>query len=336
VATKERKSGSSLKERLSKEFPSFSFFKAVELIESFSSEKKPLGEALSPHEEPVRFSVKPGLSFPPSEISDLNQKDEKGPINMGVTFMGFIGPSGVLPYWYNELALERASYKDFAFSAFLDVFHHRLISLFYLAWKKHSFPVNYLPEARDRFSKYLLSLIGLGTPGLTDMMKLPLESFIFYSGLLSRQIPSAIALEAIVGYFSGTHAKVWQFINRIITFDTEDQTQLGLLNGQLGVDAVCGNSTWENQTSFCVDLGPMAYNRFVRFLPSGDMLNSVFRLVRFTAGIEYEFEIRVFLKREEVPPCILGRKTPTSPWLGWTTWIKSAEMIHKEDPYVTF
>ncbi len=69
MAAKERKSDTSVRERLFRESFGFSFFKAVELIEAFSPDKKRLGEALSPHEEPVRFSVKPGLSYPPSHIT---------------------------------------------------------------------------------------------------------------------------------------------------------------------------------------------------------------------------------------------------------------------------
>ena len=69
--------------------------------------------------------------------------------------------------------MERVRQKDFSLTSFLDIFHHRLISLFYLAWKKHRFPENYLPGAQDRLSQYLLSLIGLGTPGLAGRLGLP-------------------------------------------------------------------------------------------------------------------------------------------------------------------
>jgi type VI secretion system protein ImpH len=76
-------------------------------------------------------------------------------------------------------------------------------------------------------SRYLLSLSGLGTPGLTDMIGLPEEALTFYSGLLSRPIASAVAIESAVAYFADTTVRVEQFIERIVDLDPSDQTQLG-------------------------------------------------------------------------------------------------------------
>lgn len=336
MASQKRRTDTSIKANLFEEFYRFSFFKAVQLIERLSTDKKPLGKALTPREEPLRFSVKPSLRFPPSDIANLTQEHEKGRPSMDVTFMGLIGPSGVLPYWYNELAIERQRQKDFAMTAFFDIFQHRLISLFYLAWKKYRLSENYIPGATDRMSRCFLSLMGLGTPGLAGMVGLPADSLIFYSGLLSRSVPSSYALSAAVEYYADTRAEVHQFIDHIVPIDPEDQTLLGMANSRLGVDAVCGSHTWESQTKFRLHLGPMDYRRFNHFLPSGDMLQAVFSLVRYMVGVEYEFEVRVFLKREEVPPCVIGVATPASPRLGWSTWVKAPELPHEEDPHVTF
>ena len=250
--------------------------------------------------------------------------------------MGLIGPAGVLPYWYNELAAERLRQKDFGFTAFLDIFHHRLISLFYLAWKRYRFPENFVGGAEDRLSHHLLSLIGLGTPGLAGKIGVPRESLIFHSGLLSRLVPSAAALEAAVEYFSGTRVRVEQFIDRVISISPEDQTQLGVANGQLGIDALCGSSAWENQTHFRIYLGPMDFGRFLRLLPHGDLLPPIFSLVRYMVGIEYEFEICLILNREEVPLCRVGMESPASPRLGWSTWLTTPGTHYPEDPAVIF
>lgn len=333
---KKRQSGTPLKDRLFEEHYKFSFFKAVSLLESLFPVKSPLGQTLEPDKEAVRFSVKPSLAFPGSDISRLEQSADNGPAQMEVTFMGLIGPAGVMPHWYTELVYERIWHKDRSLAGFLNIFHHRLISLFYLAWKKYRFEASYLPDARDRLSNCFLSLAGLGTPGLIERIGLPAESLAFYSGLLSRSIPSALAIESAVEYFAGTDVNIEQFIERMLPISPEDQTRLGAANSHLGVDAVCGSYIRECTTKFRVNLGPVGYEKFLRFLPTGDLLPPIFALVRCMVGIEYEFEITVFLNRDEVPPCILGEETPTAPRLGWSTWVKSPDVTHEEDPAITF
>ena len=77
MASQERQSHTSIRDRLFEEFYGFSFFKAVHLLESLLPQRKPLGQTLAPSEEAVRFSVKPGFAFPPSDISELDSPGRK-------------------------------------------------------------------------------------------------------------------------------------------------------------------------------------------------------------------------------------------------------------------
>jgi len=122
----------------------------------------------------------------------------------------------------------------------------------------------------------------------------------------------------------------------MLPISPEDQTRLGAANGHLGVSTVCGSFIQECTTKFRINLGPVGYKNFLRFLPTGDLLPPIFALVRCMVGIEYEFDITVFLNRDEVPPCILGMETEPSPQLGWSTWLKSTDFTHEQDPYITF
>lgn len=336
MASEKRQSDTGIEAELYSAFYEFSFFKAVELLEKFSPDKKKLGQTLEPGREPVRFSVKPGFAFPASDIAGLRKNNEEGRSEMEVAFMGLIGPSGLLPNWYNEHAIERKKNKDHAFVEFLNIFHHRLTTLFYLAWKKHRFPENYQPGAGDRLSRYVLSLAGLGTKGMVGMLGLPRESLTFYSGLLSLPVASAASIEAVIEYFSGAQTHVDQFVQRDVPLEKDDFTSLGSANASLGKDAVCGSQIKECQTKFRVNLGPVAYQTYQRLMPVGDLLLPVFSLIRYMVGIEFEFEIRVFLKKEEVPLCVLGQKGPGAAILGWTTWASSPGYDFQENQYITF
>ncbi len=336
MAPKERIEDTPVREALFREFYRFSFFQAVRLLERLHPAKTPLGRALTPREEPVRFTAKQGLRFPPSDISGLKPPEDKAPAEMEVAFMGLIGPSGVLPYWYTDLAEDRSRHRDRGLTAFLDIFHHRLLSLFYLAWKKYRLTATYLPGARDPISQSYLCLMGLGTPLMVELLGLSREPLIFYSGLLSRPAPCAAAIKSTVRYFSGVPTSIDQFIDRLVPIDPEDQTQLGLANGSLGESALCGSVAWESQTKFRINLGPVGYRQFLKLLPSGERLGTLFALVRYMVGVEYDFEVRLILKKEEVPPCILGLGTPEAPRLGWSTWVKHQDVLHAEDPSVTF
>ncbi|MFH1216399.1 MAG: type VI secretion system baseplate subunit TssG [Pseudomonadota bacterium] len=337
MAPAKRQQNTSVNDKLFEEWYNFSFFQAVHLLETFLPDRKKLGETLDPGSEAVRFCVRPSLTFPASDIVKLEPPgDEGGPARMEIAFMGLIGPAGVLPHCYNELALERVGKKDHSLVAFLNLFHHRLASLFYLGWKKHQFPVNYLLGARDALSGYLLSLCGLGTKGLTGRIGFAEESLSYYCGLLSRQIPSGESIRSTVEHFSGTRTEIEEFIHRLIPLDEKDMTKIGAANATLGVDALCGSSIWECQTKFMLILGAMHFDDFIRFLPSGDMHGPTFSLIRYMVGVEYEFDVKIILKREEVPPIILGRTGKKASRLGWTSWLKTPDIAFPRDPSITF
>lgn len=57
---------------------------------------------------------------------------------MTINFMGLTGPSGALPTRYTEMLLERRlQHRDQTAHHFFDLLNHRLITLFYQAWRKH-------------------------------------------------------------------------------------------------------------------------------------------------------------------------------------------------------
>jgi type VI secretion system protein ImpH len=324
MATEIGRAGNTLVDLLFDEPYRFEFFQAVRLLERISPERSPVGRYGEPEGEVVRFRTRVSLAFAPSQIHQLGDgsEEEGRPAQMMVAFMGLTGPAGVLPHHYTEMLVERTRYKDTAAWDFFDLFNHRMISLFYRAWEKYRFPVAY-ERGEDRFTEFLFDIVGMGTPGLRNRQSFPDEMLLFYGGLFSMRPHSASALEAVLGDYFNVPARVDQFSGQWLKLDDESLTRLGTANAELGVTTVAGTQVWDAQSKFELRLGPLTFNEFLTFLPTGAAFKPTAELTRLMAGLEFDFDIRPVLKAEEVPGCVLTTRAKRRPMLGWTSWLKT-------------
>lgn len=328
----------------------FDFFQAVRLLvlaaledtRSGKPKRTAVGEDASPRSEVVRFRSLVSHSFPVSSIADLKRGEEADggddhghPPEMTVAFFGLTGPSGVLPQHYTQLLIERVRRKDESLRDFLDLFHHRLISLFYRAWEKYHFPVGFErskldPDrpSEDLFTRCLFSLIGMGTDGLRGRQQIPSHALLYFGGLFAHERGNAAALEAIVSEYFNLPTEIIQLRGTWLYLPPEQQTQLGGTNGfglgnnQLGVTAIAGDRVWDIENTFRIRLGPLDYNMFRRLLPSADMLTPLAQMARTYVGPELSFEIQPVLRASDVPYCRVGVADGSR--LGWDTWLLTA------------
>jgi type VI secretion system protein ImpH len=327
---------SELAELLEREPYRFDFFQAVRLLERLAPESRPVGRFVKPAQEVARFSANPALPFPASEIQDI-ERTAGAPARVSVNFMGVNGPLGVLPLDYSQLIVDRLREKDTAARDFLDLFNHRIISLFYQAWEKHRFAVAYERGELDRFSRHLLDLIGAGTEGLQNRQDVADESMIYYSCLLGLNTRSAAALEQILGDYFGVPIEVQQFVGAWHPMDDENRCRVGEESGpseQLGWGAVVGDEIWDQQSRIRLRLGPLTFDEYRAFLPGGEAWRELRALTRFFTRDEFDIEVQFVLKREEAPACELGNDAAAAPRLGWSTWIKSAPLQRDPDETV--
>ena len=81
-------------------------------------------------------------------------------------FFGLFGPNGPLPLHLSEYAKDRERlYHDSTFRAFADIFHHRMMSLFYRAWADAQPTVAMDRPDEDRFARYAGAVFGLCAAG---------------------------------------------------------------------------------------------------------------------------------------------------------------------------
>jgi type VI secretion system protein ImpH len=328
-----------VEDRLFAEPYSFEFFQAVRLLQLFYPNRANVGFFQAPRLETVRFGTRPSLSFPASQLYTLGAEetgrppDPGAPPVMRVNFMGLVGPSGLLPLYYTELVADRASVRDRTLRDFLDIFNHRIISLFYRAWEKYRFAVPFERGEDDKFSSYLLSIVGLGLPSLQHRQILDDHEYLYYGGLLAQQPRSAEGLELMLQDYFGVPVKVEQFLGAWYRLSEDAQCNLDDAeedSQQLGFGAVVGDEIWDPQSHARIALGPLSLERYLDFLPTGTAFKPLRDMVRFYAGDELDFEAQLILRKEETPACQLGGQDGPRPQLGWLSWAKTVPM--KADP----
>ena len=324
-----------VEEQLWEDPTSFEFFQAVRLLQRLFPHRTPVGEFRNPEQEVVRFVVPPTIAFPASDIQSLAERPNQPP-RMAVNFMGLTGPQGVLPHNYTLQVAERVRGRDYALRDFLDIFHHRIVSLFYRGWEKYRFAVAYERDREDRFTGHLLDLVGLGTQELRKRLPVPDEALVFYAGLLALRSRPAVALQQMLEDYFGVPVDIEQFVGGWYALDVGTQCRLademdGGASQQLGWGAVVGDEVWDQQSRVRIRLGPLTRAQYDEFLPTGGAYEPLRALVRFFAGEQFDFEIQLVLARDEVPLCILGADGDGVPPLGWCTWLRSSPLSRDPD-----
>ena len=337
MATPGRRTDSSLSKILFGESYRFDFFQAVRLMTRIFPRRRAVGHESDASREVVRFRTRVSLTFPPSEIHEITKdgnRDEELPPEMVVSFMGLTGPLGVLPHHYTELLLDRVRYNDLAMWEFLDLFNHRFISLFYRAWEKYRFAVGYELGEDDRFTQHLFDTIGMGTRGLRGRMSFSDHALVYYGGLIAQRPHSAAARESILGDYFRVPVAVKQFTGQWLLLDEDNITRVGKANSQLGVNTIAGTRVWDTQSRFRLRVGPLAFKEFLAFLPVGTAFKPAGEFARLLVGLEFDFDVQLVLKAEEVPAFVLTSRAKRRPMLGWTSWLKTREFVEDDSQVI--
>ena len=314
----------------------FQFFQAVRLLERLQPEREPVGRFVPPWREAVRFGSTPRLAFPASQIHALTFEQGK-PAGMLINFMGMFGPQGLLPLYYTELILERHRHKDKVLSSFLDMFNHRMVSLFYQAWEKYRVTVAYERGERDRFSHILLDNLGLGTNFLQQRQIIRDDSILFYSGLLSLHTRPAAGLRQILWDYFDVPVEIEQLVGAWHPLEENNQCKFDKANSfseQVGQGAIVGDEIWDQQSGVRIRLGPLSLKQYLDFLPTGTAYEPLKAILRFFSGWEIDYEVQLVLNRKEVPGCMLGDEGEQAPKLGWVSWAKNVELMRDPDDTV--
>ncbi len=311
----------------------YGFFAALRLLECAHADRPRIGSAARPGDEPVRIGQEPSLIFAPSSLASFRGGADGRPAELAVHFLGLFGPNGPLPLHLTEYARDRRrNHDDETFARFCDVFHHRLLSLFYRAWAQAQPTVQFDRPGDDRFATYVGALFGLGTPGLRDRDELPDRAKLHFAGHLAGGSRHPDGLRAILAGFFEAPVAIEEFVGLWIPLPRRARCRLGAspATGSLGTTAVVGSRIWDAQQKFRIRIGPVGIDRYRALLPGSGALERMRAAVRNYVGDEMIWDVRIVLRKEDVPVARLGQRGR----LGWTSWLAGPPRENDADDLV--
>jgi len=289
------------------------FYAAMRKLESLFRSAPRFGEAGDPALEPVRLGQDPSLAFQASALTNVRDGDQASPARVRMSYFGAFGPHGPFPTHLTQYIADRRRHGDGTWVGFLDIFHHRLIGLFYRAWANAQPTISRDRPESDRFARYLGALIGHSTGAQarppTELDELALCAAMHFVGptrhaeglrkTLQLCFGVPVAIEEFVGqWLDVPPAYCWVLPPSLPDVD-------GTL-GVLGVSTRAGTQVYDRQSKFRLIVGPVALEEHRRFLPGGDLLGQLIELVRRYVGEEARWDMRLILREADRRPTVLG------------------------------
>lgn len=321
--------------------PHSTFFHIVALLERLTSEAARVGGEGPPSAEAIRFRHDYDLGFSAGDISrvgveamprgpERSLEADKPAFVVTTTFLGLTGTISPLPLYIAEEVLHEDDQNPVR-RDFLDVFHHRLISLLYRSVSKFSPAREHLTHRTDAWMKRALFLTGLDPEIQTRGMGVHPSVLVRLAPLLAGRGRGprvlALAVREALGEALAPDGKVHikQFAGGWIEVDAAQRMALGLGNNELGVEAILGSRAYDQSGRFSVQIGPLHQHNYRRFLRDGDLLPVVKDVVELCVREPLDFDVELLLAPDAVPSFVLSRKVDGGSQLGRDTRLRGSE-----------
>lgn len=327
-------------EQITADSAGFSLFNTLRFVDAKYALSPKIGEANKSSDEHIILRQKPSMAFANTPLSHFIPAAEDNPKDQlfNLSF-GLFGPMGALPYHLTEHAMSREQqFSDPTFAHFADIFHHRMISLFYRAEANIQPCIEMDRPKENSFDLLIGALSGLAqldtvkvdeNPSTTcNTIFKPKWDRLHRSGLFSLATRPADGLKSLILDFLNLPVSIEQLTGGWLQLCPDDQFNIGLFskNNQLGVNTSLGKQVFDAQHKFTVKIGPLNLQDFYRLLPKTDLFQQLREMIRLYSNDEYDWDIELELKSHHVPQFQLGMQSQ----LGWTTWVGSPTKIEDQ------
>ena len=308
----------------------FEFFQALRILERLFARQGV--DALEVGFRRLRFRNSMSLGFPAGEIESAQAfssdgtvldrtaaiehaatMEDLGEVHLTPSSIGLLGRHGALPLHYTETLAGRELYqRDRAARAFLDIFNNRAVALHYAAWKKYRLALQHELDGNERFLPLLLSLAGLGMPGLRRRLDggdgaVFDQALAHYAGAIRQRPVSTATLQRILADYLAVQLRVESFVGAWYPVPEPQRSRLGTCNATLGSTALAGERIWQRDLRLRLWFGPLDRGQFEPLLPGGSASKALAKWVSLLTGVSLEYEVRLSLKPEHVRGASLGQ-----------------------------
>jgi len=307
------------------------FFPLVAFLERLTSDAARVGELGPVTEERIRFRHDPSLGFSSSDVSAVvlrqvpvrpdDSLSRRPLFEVSTTFLGLTGSASPLPlYMAEEVAQEDPD--DAVQREFLDLFHHRLLSLMYRIESRYRVTRELTASCTDQWSRRILALAGFDTYDRTWPGILPPWRLLKIASLLISRVRTAekleLALQEVLSHeLEGARVTVRQFVGRWVDIDA--RMQLGVVNNLLGRNTLLGGRAFDRMGRFQVEIGPLPPTAWRRLMADGDLYPLAREIVSLFVRDPLEYTFELFLAES-----VAHTFTLTTGWsskLGRDTWL---------------
>ncbi len=314
MASDERKEAGDLSrfEALKKHPEKYHIFQALRLIEAAYADKPRLGRSRRPRQDAVRLKQRIDMAFASSTVARfVPYNEETGEAGELAQYMfGLFGPNGPLPLHFTEYAYNRQhSFRDLTFKAFADMFHHRMLSLFYRAYASGEPTSSFDRKGEvDPFAQKVAAFAGLRGAAFANRDALPDLAKLRYAGRLAHGPRNEEGLVALISGFFGAPATLESFVGTWLELDKQDTWELGNPHkpAKLGQSCSIGAKVWTRQAKFRFRVGPVGLAEYKRLLPGGESLKRLKAMVNNYMGEALMWDMNLVLKAGEAEPAILA------------------------------
>jgi type VI secretion system protein ImpH len=247
--------------------------------------------------------------------------------------MGLYGVDTAMPPHMIDDIVQREEGHEVV-EAFLDRFHHRLVTLLYRAWKKYRYAESFRPGGSDAHSRNLLCVVGFGWGGKPERAGVPDSRMLALLGLLNLKTRTPEGLAGVVALaVPGVDVRVDEFFPAVtgagqprpLTSDRVMRPEAEARKG-LGRDYVLGRRLAYRSRAVRVTLRPDNAQHAHDLLPGAWLHRELMAFVQLYVGVKADVHLRMEVSSRLAPVPRIGiAPAGPAPRLRWTTVLPAEE-----------